>query len=117
MSHPQNSARGLLAKELIELTNATLTAATVTTLTVGDATITDGGTDIQFSTGIDLSGGKRYIRGNTTGLMVEPIAAIPTAKDAGACFAVVSNSSGVAIVVNTTGTTWKYLNVTSIQPT
>jgi hypothetical protein len=116
MSHPQNSPRGLLAKDKIELAAATLTAATITTLTVGDATITDGGTDIQLSTGVDLSAGKRYIRANSTGLVVEPIATKP-ATDCGACFTLIQNSTGVCLAVNSTGTTWKYLLTTSVQPT
>jgi len=35
----------------------------------------------------------------------------------GAALGIVSNSTGVALVVNVTGTTWKYLNTTAIQPT
>lgn len=44
------------------------------------------------------------------------LSTIPSA-DRGIAFGLVSNSTGVALVVNSTGTTWKYLNTTSIQPT
>lgn len=38
-------------------------------------------------------------------------------NNAGATIRMLTNSTGHALIVNSTGTTWKYLNVTSKQPT
>lgn len=101
MSHPQSSARGHWAKEKIS---------------IGDVELTDGGTDLQITTGIDLNSGARYIRANTTGYIFEAEAAKPT-TDNGVAITLLSNSTGVALLINSTGTTWKYLLTTSVQPT
>lgn len=61
-------------------------------------------------------GASRYINANSTAFIVTAETAIPS-TDQGAAFTLISNSTGVALAVNTTGTTWKYLNVTSVQPT
>jgi len=110
MAHPQNSPRGLVDKSAATFAAATITDATITTETVTTATITTlkiGAAGIQtFTTDATRKG---LIFG-------APLAAKPT-TDGGAQFSMVSNSTGVALVVNTTGTTWKYLNVTSVQPT
>lgn len=50
------------------------------------------------------------------GRVLPPVATLPS-TDKGISIQFISNSTGVALAVNTTGTTWKYLNVTSIQPT
>jgi hypothetical protein len=42
---------------------------------------------------------------------------LPGNVDSGVALRMLTNSTGVAAVVNTTGTTWKYLNTTSKQPT
>lgn len=85
----QNSAKGTFAKDKV---------TAVDTLGIGSSqTLTEDAT----------SGG--LVFGN-------PASAIPS-NDAGAALQLISNSTGVALAVNTTGTTWKYLNVTSVQPT
>ena len=61
--------------------------------------------------------GPRQLTANSTGFVVGTTeSAIPTTDD-GAAFTIISNSTGVAMAINSTGTTWKYLNVTSVQPT
>jgi hypothetical protein len=45
-----------------------------------------------------------------------PLTAKPSSAR-GAAIGIVSNSTGVALAINVTGTTWKYLNVTTLQPT
>lgn len=45
-----------------------------------------------------------------------PVSAKPS-TDQGATFTVGSNSTGVFMALNSTGTTWKYLSLTSVQPT
>lgn len=93
MAHPQNSPRGLFAKRQVRL---------------GDS-----------------SGNTLDLTNDANGLIVSgaqfksdsAASALPGNVDAGAAFRLISNSTGVALGVNTTGTTWKYLNVTSAQPT
>ena len=101
MSHPQSSARGYIAAGKISF---------------GDVEMSDGGTDMEISTGIDLNDGARYIRANSTGYIFEAEAAVPT-TDNGVAITLLSNSTGVALLINSTGTTWKYLLTTSVQPT
>lgn len=45
-----------------------------------------------------------------------PLAAKPSAA-IGAAIGIVSNSTGVGLVVNTGTTTWKWLSTTTLQPT
>lgn len=59
---------------------------------------------------------QRTITANTTGFIMTAESTAPS-TDEGAAITLVSNSTGVAVMVNSTGTTWKYLNVTSVQPT
>ena len=86
----------------------------------GEATdvITQDSTAVLFSAGIALSGqaSSEAITQNSTAIILPGESSIPT-TDEGVAFTLVSNSTGVAMAVNTTGTTWKYLNVTSVQPT
>lgn len=101
MAHPQSSGRGYVAHERVD---------------VGTQQLTDDATNLALSSGISLSG-LQGLDGNSTAIIhANPESAIPT-TDNGAAWTVISNSTGVALAVNTTGTTWKYLNVTSVQPT
>ena len=51
----------------------------------------------------------------STGLSVGgAIAAIPSV-DNGTSITFLKNSTGMAVAINTTGATWKYLSVTSVQ--
>lgn len=84
----QNSPKGLFAKDQV---------TAVQTLGLGNQTFTEDTT----------SGGVVF---------GSPASALPT-HDGGAAFTVISNSTGVALAVNATGTTWLYLNTTSVQPT
>lgn len=122
MPQPQNSPRGSFGKKKI---------------TIGDSNLQANSTGIYLSAGLALSGktamatqnstgvifpdqiqinAARYINANSTAFIVTAEATLPT-TDNGAAFTIISNSTGVAIAVNSTGTTWKYLNVTSVQPT
>jgi len=57
-----------------------------------------------------------YLSANSTGYIPEAQAAIPS-TESDAIFTFGTNSTGHFVAVNTTGTTWKYLNVTDTQPT
>lgn len=101
MAHPQSSGRGYISHDRVD---------------IGAQQLTDATTALSLSGAVTLNGLQK-LTGNSTGIVHgNPETAIPT-TDNGAAWTVISNSTGVAIAVNTTGTTWKYLNVTSVQPT
>lgn len=61
--------------------------------------------------------GKQNFTSNSTGLVVGSTqSALPT-TDGGANFGWLLNSTGFCATINSTGTTWKYLLTTSVQPT
>ena len=65
---------------------------------------------------IDLK--QQQLTGNSTGIVWSGgPSSLPGNVDNGKLIGVISNSTGVALFINTTGTTHKYLNVTSAQPT
>lgn len=101
MARAQNSPRGLFAKNRID---------------IGASNLTANSTGVLFSAGVRISGA-RYITADSTGFVVTAESSLPGNVDGGNQFTLISNSTGVALAVNTSGTTWKYLNVTSIQPT
>lgn len=103
--HPQSTPRGILAAKKLQIG----VDGNSTSVITGD------------STGVVVAGGlkvsnARHITANSTGFIVTAESSKPT-TDNGAAFTVISNSTGVALAVNSTGTTWKYLNTTSVQPT
>jgi hypothetical protein len=109
MAHPQSSPFGLWAKQRIN----------VTTLGVGASlvTITGDSSGILLSGGIKVSN-KQLLTGDSTGIIHgNAPSALPGSVDGGNQWTLISNSTGVALAVNTSGTTWKYLNVTTLQPT
>ena len=57
------------------------------------------------STGIKVRGGII--------LATDASSALPTAEDKGIAMQLVSNSTGVGVAINTTGTTWKWLHTTA----
>lgn len=104
----QNSAKGYLSKQRIDAT---------TTFAIGTLTLTDDATNTVFSGGIKISSAQG-ITGNSTGLVfANPVSSLPGNVDGGVQIGVGSNSTGVFLAINTSGTTWKYLNVTTKQPT
>ena len=147
MAHPQSSPRGLLAKQRVDvgaqqLTDGTtylnlnngvrisglaggLLTATATELVlpggvkVSNAVgglLTANATDLLCPGGVRISGA-RILRANSTGFVAATVETALPETDNGAAFTVISNSTGVALAINTTGTTWKYLSVTSIHGT
>lgn len=120
MAHPQSSPRGLFAKQRIDVGAQQLTTnASGLVLNngvkVGSAQLTSDTTSLVLAGGVKISDA-RYITANSTAYIFTAEAALPT-TDNGIAMSFVSNSTGVAVVVNSTGTTWKYLNVTTVQPT
>lgn len=145
--HPQNSPRGLFAKQNIAIgeggglfledysgRTAVLTASSTGLQTPGqlklgghaEAIMVGSVTAVQFSGGIKLNGNaKALINAAGPGLTLTgssivfsaPGASIPGNVDRGGGLTIMSNSTGVALCLNTTGTTWRYLEVTSRQRT
>jgi hypothetical protein len=107
MPHAQSSPRGLFAKKQINLNDST-----------GNVTqVKANSTGVVLDRGITLNGA-RSIRANSTGFGFTAQAAKPSTRTAGFRWTYIQNSTGVAgIGINTTGTTWKYVNVTSVLPT
>lgn len=100
MAHPQSSGRGYISHDRID---------------VGAQQLTDGTTTLSLSGGISISG-VQGLTGNSTAIVhANPEATLPT-TDNGAAWTIISNSTGVALAINTTGTTWHYLSTTSVQP-
>lgn len=81
-----------------------------------NARISGNSTGVVLNAQIGLGAGDRYLNANTTGWIGTAESTLPT-TDNGVAFSLLSNSTGVAVIVNSTGTTWKYLNTTSVQPT
>ena len=102
MAHPQSSPRGLWAKNRID---------------VGANQITGNSTALVLSAGVKVSNAQT-LTANSTGLVFgDPASALPGNVDNGVTVGVISNTTGVALFVNTTGTEHQYVNTTSIQPT
>ena len=119
MAHPQSSPRGLWAKKRIDVGASQITAnSTGLVLNAGikvsnkaNAVLTGNSTGIVTNAQIRVAN-KRYLNANSTGFIVTAESAIPT-TDNGAAFTFISNSTGFFGALNTTGTTWKYFEVTS----
>jgi hypothetical protein len=101
MAHPQSSPRGLWTKNRID---------------IGSNQLTGDSTALVLNAGVKVSNA-RYITADSTGFILTAEASLPGSVDGGNQFTLISNSTGVALAVNSTGTTWKYLNVTTDQPT
>jgi len=88
MSRAQNSPKGLIVKNVIQPTT------------------------------LDLSG-NLALAANTTGITISAdyVASLPGNVDSNIFLGFLYNSTGRAAIINSTGTTHKYLNTTSKQPT
>ena len=99
MAHPQNSPRGLFAKKQVD---------------IGSQSLTGNNTGLKVEGGLAVSNGSKYLTGNSTATMIIPtVTALPTARQVGG-LAFVSNSTGKMLAYHSTGTTWLYLNKTSV---
>lgn len=107
MPRPQNSPKGLFSKNSFRIVDASGNAITLTA----------NSTALLLDKGIRLNSAG-YIRSNSTGFSFTAQAAKPSTRTAGYRWTFIQDSTGrCAIAVNTTGTTWKFLNVTSLIPT
>lgn len=107
MGHPTNSPRGLMANRRLEIADST----------GNDVVLTADSSGLVLDAGVKISDAQG-VTGNTTGLVfANPMSALPGNVDNGVLIGLLSNSTGVALVINSTDTTHKYLQVTSVQPT
>lgn len=89
----------------------------ITGTTEIDGAVTLNGTATINFLALGGAGTDPVLYGNAQAIVQQnPLSAKPSSAR-GAALGIVSNSTGVALVVNVTGTTWKYLNTTAIQPT
>ena len=123
MAHPQSSPRGLWAKNRIDVGSNQITGnSTALVLSAGLTvsnlqTLTGNSTTLIVSGGVKISNAQQ-LTANTTGLVFDDAAtALPGNIDNGVLIGVMTNTTGVAAFVNSTGTTHKYLLTTSVQPT
>lgn len=80
-----------------------------------NAVLTGNSTGIVTNAQIKVAN-KLYFSANSTGFIFGTKTAAPSARSS-AKVAFLTNSTGAnAVMVNTTGTTWKYLNVTTVLP-
>ena len=121
MARPQNSPIGLFAKNRIDVGSQQLTYNSTALLFNGGIRLSGQANAIMTgdSTGVVLVGGikissARTLTANSTGFVATAESAIPS-TDEGAAFTLVSDSTGVALAINATGTTWKYLATTSVR--
>lgn len=134
-NRPINTPRGIFVKDNIGIsansgngfyffgysTTTVLVSANSTGLTVAggvkvsgqaNATLTGNSTGVVVAGAVRVSNAK-YISANTTGFVFTAAATKPSTRSASK-WAFITNSTGVnSIAVNTTGTTWKYLSLTS----
>lgn len=107
MARPQNAPKGLLVKAQANLTTAVITTATITTGTITTGTITTLTVDTACTiTPVITSSG---------GITLPTVTSLPAARIAPGTTKFITNGTGSGLVLNTTGTTWVYLNTTTVQ--
>ena len=121
MAHPQNSPRGLFAKNRIDLGSNQITNASSglkfnlgLALSGGTDYITANSTATVLPTGLALSAQSDYFTANSTAPLIFPSTAVlPSTRVVGG-LVFVSNSTGKMLAYHSTGTTWKYASATSV---
>jgi hypothetical protein len=125
MAHPQGTNRGYIAKQRIDVGKAQSTYDSTGNVKFNAGLALSGGSDVitQDSTGnvaitdgIKISGQTSAVTQSANGLIIPVVTSAPTGRVHNGTIAVLQNSTGQAVMLNTTGTTWKYLNVTDAQP-
>jgi hypothetical protein len=133
--HPQTTPRGLWAGAYVVSSDGMFFSPYSTTTALVDsnstALLVAGGVRVSGqanamltgnSTGLLVAGqvrvsGQKYVGANSTGFIFTAAAAKPSTRSA-AKWAFITNSTGVnGISICTTGTTWKFVNVTTVLPT
>lgn len=102
---PQNSPKGLFIKRQLGVTNST---GNVTNLTANS-------TGLVLDKQIKLSNAQQ-LGANSTGFILGSRANKPATRSSAKIAQLTDSTGRNAVMVNTTGTTWKYLNVTSVLP-
>lgn len=114
MAHPQNSPRGLTTKVRHSVPSA---GGVMFEAYSASANLLTANSTALLVAGQMRVNGARYVGANSTGYLFTAQAAKPTTRTAGYRWTFIQNSTGVCgIAINTTGTTWKFANVTSVLP-
>ena len=87
---------------------------TISDGTGNDTVITNDSDGLSLDGALTLSDDK-YINANSTGFFFEFATSVPSTRS-DAKFLQITDSTGTAFVINQTGTTWVYLNTTSVRP-
>lgn len=122
MARAQNAYKGRFNKQVVSLGSSTATiSANSTGLVVAggirfsskaNATITGNSTGAVFNASVRVSN-QKYIGANSTGFIFTAAATKPATRSS-AKWAFFTNSTGVSsLAINTTGTTWKFVTMTS----
>ena len=107
----------------IKVTTQVVTGNSTALFTAGGLALSGEATDIitQDSTGVKLAAGL-YVSAQTTNPLTQNaggfllgLTAAPSGDGAGAIVAG-ANTTGHYVKINSTGTTWKFLDVTTVQP-
>lgn len=115
MARAQNSSRGRFTKKAVDV--AASGGILFSDYSTSSNLLTSNTTALVVAGQVRVNNAK-YIGANSTGFLFSVKAAKPTTRTAGYNWTFITNSTGVSgISVRTTGTTWKYLNVTSVLPT
>ena len=126
MGHPQNSPRGLFQKEAIAFSVAPSTARMTGNssgqvvfaggVKVTTQVVTGNSTALFIAGGLALSGRSTNPLTQNAGGFLLGLTAAPSGDGVGAIVSG-ANTTGHYVKINSTGTTWKFLNVTVVQPT
>ena len=123
MARPQNSPKGLFSKNRIDVGANQITGNSTALLLSGGVRvsgvqmITGNSTAVVFGEGVRVSDAQT-LTGNSTGLIhADSVGALPGNVAGAKVIGVIDlPTTGIAVFINTTGTTYKYLSLTSVFP-
>ena len=111
MARAQNSAKGRFQKNAVVL--PTSMGLVFNAYSESSNLITGDSTGVVVAGAVKVSD-KKYVSANSTGFIFSTAATKPAARSSSK-WAFIRNSTGVnSIAINTTGTTWKYVTMTSV---
>jgi hypothetical protein len=111
VAHPQNSPRGLFVKNSFAIPAGK--GLQFDDYSASANLLTADANGLVLAGGVKVSN-QKLLKANSTGLIL-PTASAKPSTDSDSKFVLVLDSTGRAnIAVNTTGTTWKYMTVTSV---
>ena len=111
MARAQNSARGRFQKNVIAF--PTSMGVVFNAYSESSNLLTGDSTGLVVAGAVKVSN-KKYVSANSTGFIFSAAAVKPTTRSTSK-WAFITNSTGVnSLAINTTGTTWKFVDMTSV---